>query len=484
MKHLMILFSFIFLLASCGQKSASSPVSLKLFQGYAAVSIPSGGLYLVAENDLGKRFSKQIINTDEELILPNGVWKFMALSWDGPSVFEGTTRCDTLSAKLDGSDTSVSFNLSNSKCANAEFFGAAFGSTPYSFSHINCESSANVPSSNPTGTECQSSAGDALSYQLVLMNHNPLNGFGESSLLSCSNFSSSVSNTAHKIPNSTYFPFKVKLFKQANCGGVAHELTPYKGFSIYGNFFISAGASKVIFYSVLGNPLPVQSGLLNWFDANYSANLTMASLNVTAMTDRMDSTLILSSTAGSYPTRTTLSNGKQALVFGSTTYLSGTIPSPLQPNYTGLSHLSIVIAAKANNANDNVRMLFRKFDGSSQRDFELYQGASDFVTAGSTGSNFTYGGSQLFEVAGKKDIFTFIIANDPKTLELYDRNGSLINQNLSPASGVTNLGTILKIGDATGAFEGEIYEILVFNRQLSNAEMISVSNYLKNKWGI
>ena len=484
MKHLMILFTLIFLLASCGQKSASSPVSLKLFQGYAAVSIPNGGLYLVAENELGKRFSKQIVNVDEELILPNGAWKFMALSWDGPSVFEGTTRCDTVSAKLDGSDASVSFNLANSKCANAEFFGSAFGSTPYSFSHINCESSTNIPSVSPTGTECQSSPGDALSYQLVLMNHNPLNGFVESNLLSCSNFTSSVSNTAHKIPNSTYFPFKVKLFKQANCGGVAHELTPYKGFSISGNFFINTGASKVIFYSVLGNPLPVQTGLLNWFDANYSANLTMASLNVTAMTDRKNSTLILNSTAGSYPTRTTLSNGKQALVFGSTTYLSGTIPSPLQPNYTGLSHLSIVIAAKANNANDNVRMLFRKVDASVNRDFELYQGASDFVTAGSTGSNFTYGGSQLFEVAGKKDIFTFVIANDPKTLELYDRNGSLINQNLSPDSGVTNLGTILKIGDPSYSFEGEIYEILVFNRQLSNAEMISVSNYLKNKWGI
>ena len=37
MKQLMILFSLLFFMASCGQKSASSPVSLKIFQGYAAV---------------------------------------------------------------------------------------------------------------------------------------------------------------------------------------------------------------------------------------------------------------------------------------------------------------------------------------------------------------------------------------------------------------------------------------------------------------
>ncbi|EQC45550.1 hypothetical protein [Bacteriovorax sp. Seq25_V] len=116
----------ILLLASCagkkGHSSASFKVDLAALTG--SLSTANGGALLVGHT-LDDKFSlsKALSVNDSDLVLelPNGVWEFYLVAWDGgggPTILEGVTKCSYSGTHtLDGNDTSVTFKLTTSNCA-------------------------------------------------------------------------------------------------------------------------------------------------------------------------------------------------------------------------------------------------------------------------------------------------------------------------------------------------------------------------------
>lgn len=490
MKNFILYLFFILFLASCGStQGPATPLKIRIVQGLGTTAIPAGGIYVVGESTDGNSFSKNIVDVNEVFTVPNGQWEFLVVWWDGPNLFEGTTKCDLEGAKLQGNDTTLTFNLNASNCGSTSFFGNAFSSTPYPFTLVNCQSESSYPVSSATLNECNSTPGESLSFQVDLLDHGLDDIYKVNGPSRCFDITSSVANTSLNIPMSHFFPLHVKFFNGPACTGMSSDIVLKNGLENFLPFqktVVESSLGKLILYTKAPatNPLPVTSGVLNWFDASYVVGITVSAGSVTDWRDKLNATMILSSAVGYYPTQATLPNGKKAISLTSTSYLLGNIPSSILANYNLLTNLSVVVAAKATNPNNAVRMLFGKYDAAISRDFELYQGASDFVTAGSTGSNFTYGNSTLFETAGKNDIFVFTITNSSPKLELFDGYGSLINSNNAPSSGVTNLGNRFKVGDTSSGWNGLIYEIIIYNRALTNAEINSLNTYLKNKWDI
>ena len=127
----LLLFSTLLLSFSCTKKTGQTSTEFKI--NVAALIGPTasngasfnGGAILYGTNDRGDYFSKVINKTSiDDLVLPNGAWKFWVYLWVGngsESSFTGEISCGLGTALLTGTDVSVVLNSSNSLCANGEF---------------------------------------------------------------------------------------------------------------------------------------------------------------------------------------------------------------------------------------------------------------------------------------------------------------------------------------------------------------------------
>lgn len=124
------LILMIFLLASCGEKKASSVVSLKILKGneLANGALLDGGVLLMGRSEDGKNsFRTGVQGTDNvDLELPKGRWEFVAVAWQGDGPMTGDNRC-SYSGFIDLKDdqAKVSFDLAKEYCKK-DFNGRQF----------------------------------------------------------------------------------------------------------------------------------------------------------------------------------------------------------------------------------------------------------------------------------------------------------------------------------------------------------------------
>ena len=64
------------------------------------------------------------------------------------------------------------------------------------------------------------------------------------------------------------------------------------------------------------------------------------------------------------------------------------------------------------------------------------------------------------------------------------RDGVLVNTSSGSQSLGNNYNIIGQFFNSAQTFEGEIYEIIIYENLISDAEIITVENYLKNKYAI
>jgi len=160
-------------------------------------------------------------------------------------------------------------------------------------------------------------------------------------------------------------------------------------------------------------------------------------------------------------------NGLPTLRFGSGTFLDAPSKFPVNSSYTIIT----VISPRNLNISSNI------FSGTSSR--FLWTNGTAYPVSGTLGDS-----SVTSSIAAPINFCTVTaVANDSlKRAEVFvnGKIGGSSSYSVSNTDSGINIGAFAEYN----TFEGDIAEILVFNRTLSNSEMNNINAYLNNKYGI
>lgn len=238
----------------------------------------------------------------------------------------------------------------------------------------------------------------------------------------------------------------------------------------------------------LSSPLVI-AGCIGWYD----------SLDLTAMAQNSDGTGAVAvgdqvgywkdkSTTAAHVTQGTAANrptltankvgGRAALTF------DGTNDNLSKSSYTAQNSLAALTRIAVTGNANQVGWITRVWSGGGDG-LTLNGGFRVLVDA--TGSNFT-----TFQVPGISTnaipvaIYSTVYANSAMSLRA--NSVSVTGTVIGTIPSATAAGSpTLHIGSNIGAnqfWNGPIAEYIVYNRALSNAELTSVENYLKKRWGL
>lgn len=171
MKHISILISTLILLAGCSGKSGKTETAFQVrLGGLASITAAAGGGAMIYGNSAAGSFGKRIDNLGGNFVplpIPNGVWNFSIVMWDGdndanpgtaPVPLTGMVRCGvSLGNELNGGDVTITLDASNANCTDPVFstgtsLSAGVTSFPEVVPRVCREDLANVTDEN--ATEC------------------------------------------------------------------------------------------------------------------------------------------------------------------------------------------------------------------------------------------------------------------------------------------------------------------------------------------
>jgi hypothetical protein len=172
MKNISILFSSLILLVGCSGKSGETETAFQVkLGGLASIASVAGGGAMIYGNSPQGSFGQRIDNVGGEVIslpIPNGLWNFSIIVWDGdndanpvtPAIpLSGMVRCGvSLGNDLQGGDVTITLSASNDGCSDPVFSpDMSFDSGTYAFPEVvprTCRIDL-VGVADESATECQ-----------------------------------------------------------------------------------------------------------------------------------------------------------------------------------------------------------------------------------------------------------------------------------------------------------------------------------------
>lgn len=117
--------ALIFLLmfsVSCSNKNTTKS-SFKLSYAHLYLTTPmNGGVFLRHKNTLTNNTVTGNLGTNDYVDLAPGTYDFLFVTFQGPNLLAGTMYCgSSLGTKVEGTETSVTINLSTANCSNPLF---------------------------------------------------------------------------------------------------------------------------------------------------------------------------------------------------------------------------------------------------------------------------------------------------------------------------------------------------------------------------
>lgn len=229
---------------------------------------------------------------------------------------------------------------------------------------------------------------------------------------------------------------------------------------------------------LLGGGLGVGQGLQAWYDTSDASYLTLVATAITQMLDRSGNGnhTAVQGTSTSRPTWTADQlNGRPTAVFdGGDTLV---LPSALYAIANGANTQFVVANTTINNTEQRLISLS---EGGSMRSGSEYIIATDGIRYY---NRTTYAGVTLSGVT-KLNFNIFTGKYDGAAARSLQANGGTpstdANGELENGVNAGHLGS----GGGSRFLTGSIAEVLIYNRQLSAAEIVLVELYLSNKWGI
>ncbi|MBI2522450.1 MAG: hypothetical protein HYV97_18665 [Bdellovibrio sp.] len=219
-------------LASCGgPKGNQVKLSLSLGAIVTSAETAGGGMLYGRKTDGSEKWTLPIAQGAEgvDKTLNNGNWEFYAIIWRGPRVFEGTVRCGTGSANLDGSATNVSINVNVVNCNNAQFAEASYHDSTYGFLPlriVSCNNFVKVTSANSVCEHPTADMGNSKSFKIQMrgsQSSDPSEGHWSTCISQAGlvnhrkNDSVYFSNIRLPIGATVAFPVSIHAFTDENC---------------------------------------------------------------------------------------------------------------------------------------------------------------------------------------------------------------------------------------------------------------------------
>jgi hypothetical protein len=185
MIRILLTLTFLMNLVSCSQQAGETSAKFKVSMG-AIAGAPAnfqGGLMLYGRSGDGNLAFGRVLSVDNiEEYVPNGVWHFYAVGWDGPNAMEGKVYCGHLAnVNLDGNPVDLNLVASNANCNTPIFSANMNGSTEKTFPDIEIEtcnklshvsSEADDCTYNPISGSPTRNKGYAVSYSVELKSFN------------------------------------------------------------------------------------------------------------------------------------------------------------------------------------------------------------------------------------------------------------------------------------------------------------------------
>jgi type IV pilus assembly protein PilA len=220
---------------------------------------------------------------------------------------------------------------------------------------------------------------------------------------------------------------------------------------------------------------PSLPGLIAWYDASDATTVTAPSGTVSTITDKSGNGNTAAASLGSVAYVTAAQNGLSTLRFnGSSTLVA---PHSASLNLSG-NGLTIVVAYKASSVSASYAFI------NKENTWEVGEnGSGAGWTAAVQGGCWTWVGSYA---ATRNQWHTNTFRYSPSWLFTVDSGAvqtaaSPCGSNISPTSNPLTLGG--RSSGSTPTLTGDIGEVMIWNRSLTDAENDQVRTYMKAKWG-
>lgn len=197
-KKINVFFVFLIIMvlgSSCSKTPGKTASRLKIFSGNFSTILSSkanNGLVLYGQSSDGRySFTKKVDTDTIDIVFPNGVWNFYAISWElgTPSGiapdFRGKTYCGkVLGQNLTGNDVSITLNIANANCSDVDFsLYTKLNSTDIEFPQphfYTCKDLSPVNTTSGNTTSCDQNVGANFnkgyhtSYKVILSEYRNL----------------------------------------------------------------------------------------------------------------------------------------------------------------------------------------------------------------------------------------------------------------------------------------------------------------------
>ena len=234
MKISLLLLLLLSLLTACAKGGKTSADLSVVIAGINMNGVNINHIIVTGTN--GKQsFSKTISQTGTlNVALDNGVWNFVALSWEGTSAFTGKVRCAfQQNINLDGSDISLSLSMTNATCNSSTLSNLNHvidTAGVYSFRTTSFQPCLHDSSSYASADVCavNSSLAPApfKAARVALPDTGP-DSAGGGTFSVCTVLDTTTRNVSGKIDatmipvlnSNFYFPVAIQGFQDTNCSG-------------------------------------------------------------------------------------------------------------------------------------------------------------------------------------------------------------------------------------------------------------------------
>ncbi len=230
---------------------------------------------------------------------------------------------------------------------------------------------------------------------------------------------------------------------------------------------------------------PAQIGNLSaWYDASSSANFSLFGSSIAAWKDASGNGNTLAQTSAAREP-SYVSPGidrKPSVAFNGTQYLAGTNAAFSSKLFNESS--VFVVTSQANATQDSAVLFSGLYDANPLWDLKLQEGGAtrfdlDNTAAGRLSASGSVTGPALWTAAGS-------VAAHAQYLR---KNGNLLKSSGGPLAAVTGtyplaVGAVAEGGRAGYLYDGQVGEIVVYDRYLSLTEAAEVEGYLACKWGL
>jgi hypothetical protein len=224
------------------------------------------------------------------------------------------------------------------------------------------------------------------------------------------------------------------------------------------------------------------SGLQLWLDANVYSSITFSGSDITQWDDQSGygRNATPNNTSGGYPQYTSTGvNSKPSIVFADNISMKSTVPTGTTPSAVTI----FLVFERTGSGLGGYTMICDRTEVPNPSPFEMFNDAR--YRGNNTSQSDSFNASFNFETSSDATNIYIMNCKSDTWQEWANATVSINDTTTSGLFGDDNCSSvyIASRSDNSMGFTGNLAEIVLYNRILTNTERQNVEQYLKTKWG-